>query len=395
MPNSKPHISDIAPYQIDVIPAEVDGLKARLDAARWPDPLPVDDWTRGVPLKAAQRWAGLWRDLDWPRAQAELNSLPQFLASVHGDQMHFIHATSERTDAVPLLLLHGWPGSVVEFYDLINLLTGPPDADTPAFHVVAPSQPGVGFPGPTASDWDIDNTARTYLALMSALGYDRFVAQGGDHGAVVAPHVGRLAPERVIGVHVNAATIGFMPLGPVDEDARSRMSDLELARVASIEQFMTDGNGYNQIQTQRPATIGYGLTDSPIGLMTWMVEKFHDWVGDPAQLADPHLRDRVLTNLSVYWFTRTATTAANSIYRGYAPLFADPAMAFANSEVPTAVACFRGDISLRPWAEHGNTIVRWTDLDTGGHFAALEAPHDLARDLAQFVASLHVQAGSQ
>lgn len=223
---------------------------------------------------------------------------------------------------------------------------------------------------------------------MAELGYGSYVVQGGDHGAVIGPHVGRVDPGHVRGVHVNAATLGFMPFGDVHEETTATLTPIERDRVARIGRFMTDGNGYHVIQATRPHTIGYGLEDSPVALLTFLVDKVHEWTHDASRLADPHYRARHLADVLVFWLTRTATSTADNVYAGYGALFADPARAFANSGVPTAVIAFAEDVSIRRFAERSNTIVRWTDLDSGGHFAALEQPGELIDDLRRFVRML-------
>ncbi|MFN8079349.1 MAG: epoxide hydrolase [Kineosporiaceae bacterium] len=377
------------PYTFTIDEADIQDLQNRLARTRWPDPLPgVSDWSRGVPVEAAKAWAQELSDLDWRSLQDELNAFPQFLARIDGESIHVIHVRSARSDAVPLLVLHGWPGTVVELLDLIGPLTAPEADDVPAFHVVIPSHPGVGLSGPTTQPgWGVDRTARAYATLMAELGYTGYLVQGGDHGAVLAPHLGRVDPDHVRGIHVNAATIGFIPMGPLDEQTIGQLTAVEQRRLAAIGAFMTDGNGYNVIQATRPQTIGYGLEDSPVAQVTWIVEKVHAWTHGPAALTDRHYRDRHLGNVLLYWLTRTATSAANNVYAEYGDMFADP-NAFANSGVPTAVIAFAEDPSIRHFAEFSNTIVRWTDVETGGHFAALEQPDQLIADLRAFTTEL-------
>lgn len=222
---------------------------------------------------------------------------------------------------------------------------------------------------------------------MADLGYERYVVQGGDHGAILGPHVGRVDAEHVLGVHVNAATLGFMPMGEVDDSTAAELTDVERQRVQAIATFMQDGNGYNVVQATRPQTIGYGLEDSPVAQLTWIVEKVVAWTHDEASLDDLHHRSRHLANVVIHWLTRTATSAAMNDYAEYSALFADPS-SFANSGVPTAVIVYAEDIAIRRFAEESNTITRWTDVDTGGHFAALEQPESLVADLREFVREL-------
>jgi pimeloyl-ACP methyl ester carboxylesterase len=377
------------PYTFTINEADIGDLRRRLAQTRWPEQLPgASGWSKGVPVDQARTWAQELIDFDWQSLQDELNALPQFITEIDGESIHFIHVRYTREYAVPLLVLHGWPGTVVELIDLIGPLTAPQSPEDPAFHVVIPSHPGTGLSGPTSQPgWGVDRTARAYAALMAELGYTRYLVQGGDHGAVVAPHLGRVDPEHVRGVHVNAATIGFIPMGPVDEQTLSQLTPIEQRRMAAIGTFMTDGNGYNVIQATRPQTIGYGLEDSPAALLTWIVEKVQAWTHASTTLADPHYRGRHLANVLLYWLTRTATSAANNVYAEYGALFANP-IAFTNSGVPTAVIAFAEDPPIRRFAEPANTITRWTDIDDGGHFAALEQPDQLITDLRSFTMEL-------
>lgn len=378
------------PFQLDISDSQVQAMRDRLTHTRWPEQLPgTDGWSKGVPVDEAKAWAKDLAAFEWRGLQDELNALPQWTTEIDGTTIHFVHVRSPRDDAIPLIVLHGWPGTVVELIDLIEPLTAPESDDDPAFHVVIPSHPGVGLSGRTTSPgWGVPRTTRAYAALMAQLGYESYVVQGGDHGAVLAPHLGRVDTEHVRGIHVNAATVGFIPMGEVDDETAAELSPLEQRRLGLIATFLTDGNGYNIIQSTRPQTIGYGLEDSPAAQLTWIVEKVKDWTHDASKLADQHYRDRHLANVLLYWLTRTATSAANNIYAGYGELFADPQRAFANSGVPTAVIAYAGDPSIRRFAEQGNTIVRWTDVDDGGHFAALEQPESLVTDLREFVRNL-------
>lgn len=378
------------PFRLDIAESDIQALRDRLTETRWPEQLPgADDWSKGVPVAEARAWAQDLADFDWRALQDELNALPQWTTEIDGATIHFIHVRSERDDAIPLIVLHGWPGTVAELIDLIEPLTAPDSDADPAFHVVIPSHPGIGLSGrTTAPGWGVPRTAAAYAALMSRLGYESYVVQGGDHGAVLGPHLGRVDAEHVRAIHVNAATIGFIPMDAVDEETATGMSPVEQRRLGLIGDFMSDGNGYNVIQATRPQTIGYGLEDSPVAQLTWIVEKVEAWTHDPAKLADRHYRDRHLANVLLYWLTRTATSAAANVYAAYGELFSDPQAAFANSGVPTAVIAYAEDPSIRRFSEQGNTIVRWTDVDEGGHFAALEQPENLVADLRAFIRDL-------
>jgi pimeloyl-ACP methyl ester carboxylesterase len=377
----------IRPFRIDVPQTALDELAAKLDSVRWPAPLPGDDWDTGVPTKWLRTLAEYWRSgYDWRAAERELNAFPQFTTTIDGQNIHFLHVRSAEPGAMPLILTHGWPGSVAEFLDVIGPLTDPAahggdSAD--AFHVVIPALPGFGFSGPvTDAGWTTNRIARAWVELMSRLGYERFAAQGGDIGSSVSPELGRVAPDRVIGVHVNAAN--FLPPLPMADEERASLTDLERDRVARVETFMREEIGYIAIQSTRPQTIGYGLVDSPVALLAWMTDKFREWTHPRPTLPDEVIgRDRLLTNVMLYWLTGTAGSAAYVGYaqhEGWAPK--------ANSGVPTAVMAFAHDIAIRRYAEREATVVRWTDVDRGGHFAALEEPQLLVADVREFFRTL-------
>jgi epoxide hydrolase len=274
--------TEIRPFQIDIPQADLDDLQDRLARSRWPDELPGVGWSRGVPLDYIKELAEYWQnEYDWRKWEAKLNEYPQFTTTVDAQNIHFLHVRSPEPDALPLILTHGWPGSIVEFLHIIGPLTDPrahggDPAD--AFHVVAPSIPGFGFSRPTReAGWTEQRVAEAWAELMRRLGYERYGAQGGDIGAGVSPNLGRVAPDKVVGVHVNAATVGFMPFPPLEETELDELSDVEKARVDRIGQFMGDMFGYAQIQSTRPQTLAYGLTDSPVGQLAWIVEKFKEW----------------------------------------------------------------------------------------------------------------------
>jgi epoxide hydrolase len=375
--------SEIRPFRIETPQADLDDLRDRLARTRWPSQLADPDWSRGVPLKYLEELAEYWRTTyDWREHERQLNELPQFVTSVDGTNLHFLHVRSPEPDALPLIVTHGWPGSIVEFLDIIEPLTDPRShggdaAD--AFHLVIPSIPGFGLSGPTADPgWTQRRIARAFAELMSRLGYERYGAQGGDVGAQVSPDLGRVDPERVVGVHVNAASVGFMPFPPLEDAELAELSDSERARVERITEFMDDGFGYAQIQSTRPQTLAYGLTDSPVGQLAWVVERFQDWTHAdlPEHAVD---RDRMLTNVMLYWLTGTAGSAANLYYEvKHSGEWPDL------SGVPTGAAVFAEDIAIRRYAEHSNKIVHWSEFDRGGHFAAMETPDLLVADVREF-----------
>jgi epoxide hydrolase len=376
-------MAELRPFRIDVPQSELDDLRDRLGRARWPDELPDAGWSRGVPLGYLRELAEYWRNTyDWRRQEARLNELPQFTTTIDGANVHFLHVRSPEPGALPLLLTHGWPGSIIEFLDVIGPLSDPrAHGGDPmdAFHVVIPSIPGYGFSGPTReAGWTTDRVARGWAELMRRLGYERYGAQGGDWGAFVAPAVGRADPEHVAGVHVNAATMGFIPLGPVREEELATFTDVERARLARLGRFLSDGNGYFQIQATRPQTLAYGLADSPVGQLAWIAEKFQEWTGSPID------RDRLLTNVMMYWLTNTAGSSARLYYENTHAASWDQAP----GTTPTGVAVFAEDVAIRRYAERSNYIVHWSDFDAGGHFAAMETPDLLVADVRTFFRGL-------
>jgi pimeloyl-ACP methyl ester carboxylesterase len=386
---TSPAAHSIHEFQISIPQGDLDDLAARLARTRWPASLPGAPWERGVPVGYLRELAGYWRTgFDWRAAEARLNAYPQFITEIDGQRIHFLHVRSPEPDATPLLLLHGWPGSIVEFQSVIGPLTDPRrhGADPgPAFDLVIPSLPGFGFSGPvTEPGWGSRRMARALAELMGRLGYQRYGAQGGDFGAFVAPDLGRVDPEHLIGIHVNAATMGFIPFGDIPDEEQATLSATEKERLHRMQAFQAEGNGYFQIQATRPQTLGYALTDSPAGQLAWIVEKFKEWTNSGHELPEDAIpRDVILTNVSLYWFTGTAGSAANvyyeSMHSGDWPV---------PSGVPTGVAVFAEDIAIRRYAERGNNIVHWTDFGTGGHFAALETPDLLVADVRAFFAAL-------
>jgi len=379
------HSSEIRPFTIDVPQADLDDLRDRLARTRWTEDLPDAGWSRGVPASYLREPAGYWRDgYDWRVHERELNGYPQSTTEIDGQDIHFLHVRSPEPDAVALILIHGWPGSVVEFLNVIGPLTDPrahggDPAD--AFHLVIPSNPGSGFSGPTReAGWDTNRITMAYAELMRRLGYDRYGAQGGDTGAVIAPGLGRLNPDKVLGVHTN----GLSAFTKVDQD--EKLTEAERARLRHLEYLETEQSGYAMIQISRPQTLAHGLHDSPAGQLAWIVEKFKEWT-DPAadRPEDAVDRDQLLTNVTLYWLTGTAGSSANSYYE---TAHAGAWGASPRSTVPTGVAVFPMDVSIRRALELEHTIVHWSEFDRGGHFAAMEAPALLVEDVRVFFSKL-------
>jgi len=377
--------AEIRPFWIEIPQGNLDDLQERLDRTRWPVEIPGVGWDRGVPLRYLNELAEHWRTgYDWREHEAKLNEYPQFTTTIDGQNIHFLHVRSPEPDALPLILTHGWPGSVVEFLDVIGPLSDPKTyggdpAD--AFHLVIPSLPGFGFSGPTREPrWDSLRIAGAFAELMRRLGYERYGAQGGDFGAFVSPDLGRADEDHIVGVHVNAATMGFIPFGEVDETTLAEFTDAEKVRFERMNRFLSEGNGYFQIQGTRPQTIAYGLTDSPVGQLAWIVEKFKEWTHPSAELPEKAIdRDKMLTNVMLYWLTGTGASSAHLYYESmHSSNWPTP------SAVPTGVAVFAEDISIRRFAEQSNNVVHWSEFDRGGHFAAMEAPELLTGDVRDF-----------
>ncbi|MFD6395315.1 epoxide hydrolase family protein [Nocardia sp. NPDC060249] len=382
--------NEITPFHIDIPQSDLDYLRARLTDARWPAEQPGAEWSRGVPVAYLRELADYWRtSYDWRAAEAELNRFAQFTTEIDGQRIHFLHVRSANPDATPLILTHGWPGSVVEFLDVIGPLTDPAahggdPAD--AFHLVIPSLPGFGFSGPVAEEgWDPARIGKAWVELMSRLGYESYGAQGGDWGAFVTPEVGRAGGDKVIGVHVNAATFGYIPFGPVSDEDKATMTASELARLDRLALFKSEGDGYFRIQASRPQTVAYGLHDSPIGQLAWIVEKFKEWTFPAAGLPEDAVdRDRLLTNVMLYWLTGTAGSSAALYYE------ATHVRSWETTPLttPVGVAVFAEDIAIRRYADADTDIVHWSEFDRGGHFAAMEVPDLLVGDIRAFFRGL-------
>ncbi len=381
-------MATINPYQINIAQDQLDDLQARLAKTIWPTVIDTDSIDAGPSDKHMKEVVHyLQNKFDWRKAEAEVNQYPQFITEIDGQDIHFLHVKSGEQNATPLMLIHGWPGSFVEFLDVIDLLTNPAKhggkADE-AFDLVIPTLPGFGFSGPTKeAGWNNGRIAAALHELMQRLGYEKYGVQGADVGAIIAPEVARLNPESVIGVHLNSATMGFMPFGPVDEADVAKFTDNEKVRLGRLQEFMSKYFGFNMVQSSRPQSLSYAITDSPVGLMAWMSELFTNFGRNPKMVN----HDRFLTNFMVYWTTGTAGSSIDLYFQNaHDPSAWAPK---ANSGVPTGVAVFQeGDIALRKYGEEGNNIVRWTEYEEGGHYAALEVPQVWSKDVREFFSDL-------
>ncbi len=378
----------IADFRIDIPRAALDDLHDRLRRTRWPAASPEPGWARGIPVRDLRRLADHWlHRYDWRAHEAALNAFPQGLTEIDGQRIHFLHARSPEPDALPLVITHGWPGSIVEFTRILKPLTDPRShggdpAD--AFHVVAPSLPGFAFSTPlSASGWDHARIARAWLVLMDRLGYGRFGAHGGDTGSKVSPALGRLAPDRVVGVHIN----GGLELPDADDPALAELNPAERARLDGVRDLVREGTGYADLQSTKPQTLAYALNDSPVGQLAWIADKFKDWTDPAADLPEHAVDiDQLLTNVTLYWLTGTGGSSAHQ----YRAVRDEPAPV--RSEVPTGVAVFPTDPAVRPLLERAHRIVHWSEFDRGGHFAAMEAPDLLVQDLRDCFRPLRARA---
>ncbi len=366
-------------FKIEVPDEALVDLADRLGRIRWPGQLPGDGWDRGVPAGYLRQVVERWKEYDWRRWEARLNAYPQYTTRIDGQTIHFLHVRSPQADAFPLILTHGWPGSIAEFLPILGPLTDPASYGgdpRDAFHIVAPSVPGHGFSVPLDSaGWNHDRIARAWAELMARLGYERYGAQGGDTGSVVSPLVGQVDPTHVVGVHINGG-LAYPALQPGDVE---QLNDAERARLAAAKQLRAVGTGYAELQGTRPQTVSFGLSDSPVGQLAWIVEKFWEWT-DPAHALpeDAVELDHLLTDVSIYWFTNTSASSANLYYENRTA--ADDI----RPGVPTGVAVFPTDPAIRRVLDRRHRIVHWSEFTRGGHFAALEAPDLLVDDIRAF-----------
>ncbi|TDO47565.1 pimeloyl-ACP methyl ester carboxylesterase [Kribbella sp. VKM Ac-2571] len=368
----------ISEFRIAVPDAELADLRGRLARVRWARQLPGDGWQRGVPVGYLRRVVERWAAYDWRAWEARLNEYPQYTTEIDGQTIHFLHVRSAEPDALPLVLTHGWPGSVAEFLEVLGPLTDPAaygGDPRDAFHVVAPSVPGHGFSVPLTSGWNHVRIARAWAELMRRLGYERYGAQGGDTGSVVSPLVGQVDPAHVVGVHINGG-LAYPVLEPGD---REQLNDVERERLAAAERLRAVGTGYAELQGTRPQTVSFGLSDSPVGQLAWILEKFWEWTDPARELPEDAIDlDHLLTNVSIYWFTNTSATSANLYYENR------QTTDDLTPGVPTGIAVFPTDPAIRRVLDRQHHIVHWSEFPQGGHFAALEAPALLVNDIRTF-----------
>ncbi|KUF19380.1 epoxide hydrolase family protein [Streptomyces silvensis] len=385
--------SDVRAFEAHVADADLDDLRARLAAARLPEAETVQGappgprrWEQGVPLADLADLVTYWRtEYDWRPFEARLNGIGQFRTTVDGLGIHFLHRRSPRADATPLLLTHGWPDSIVRFTDVVDDLADPQDADAPAFHVVVPSLPGFGYSDkPTTTGWGTERTAAAWVQLMGRLGYDKFVAHGGDWGGNITTILGGRFPAHVLGIHTTFAE------GPPGL-ATDGLTAVEREWAEEARHFWRHRAAYAKQQATRPQTVGYSLVDSPVGLLAWILDKFAEWTDTEDSPFETIPRDKILDDVTLYWLTRTGASAARIYYESHNSL--DPEL---RVDVPAALTMYPRDVEKcpRPWAqERYRQIVRWREPESGGHFPSLEVPEYFVADLREGLAAVLAARG--
>ena len=351
----------IKPFHLNIPQGQLDDLRARLANTRWPERETVDDGSQGAPLASVQKLCDYWlNDYDWRRCEARLNSFEQFTTEIDGLEIHFLHIRSAHADALPMIMTHGWPGSVIEFLEVIDPLTNPTahgGEAKDAFHLVIPSLPGFGFSAkPTGSGWGIHRIARAWAELMQRLGYRQWVAQGGDWGAGVTTAIGTLKPEGCRAIHLN------MPL------VQPKPEDMALG---DMQHYQDWESGYSKQQATRPQTLGYALVDSPVGQAAWIYEKFHGWTDNQGNPEDALSYDKMLDNIMLYWLNASGASSSRLYWESFRDMFTTP------MDIPVGVSIFPRELfrPSRRWAERVYlNLIHWNDLDKGGHFAAFEQP---------------------
>ena len=367
-------MSEIKTFKLDIPVSDIEDLKNRLGNARWPEPETVDDWSQGVPIKYHREFCDYWANqYDWYATQDRLNQFPQYTTEIDGLNFHFIHVKSSHANARPLILTHGWPGSVVEFHKIIEPLTEPTKhggKGEDACHVICPSLPGFGFSDkPSSTGWRVPRIAAAWDELMTRLGYDNYYAQGGDWGSAVTTAMGTQNKGRCKSIHVN------MPIARAPKEALENPTEADKRALARAKKLQNWGTGYSKQQSTRPQTLGYALSDSPIGQSAWILEKFYEWTDCDGHPENALSRDELIDNIMFYWLTNSGASSARMYWENF-----NPALVAVKPEavtIPVGVSIFPAEPvpGQRTWSEKRYTNIQyWNELDKGGHFAAFEQP---------------------
>ena len=374
----------IKPFPINIPQHQLDDLKARLANTRWPEQETVDDWSQGSPLAAVQQLCEYWQtQYDWRRCEQQLNAYGSYITEIDGLDIHFLHIRSPHADATPMIMTHGWPGSIIEFMKVIEPLTNPTEHGgnaSDAFHLVIPSLPGYGFSGkPTSTGWGVARIAMAWISLMERLGYEQYIAQGGDWGAGVTTAIAAMQPQGCMGVHFNMAIIY-----PEADDLKN-LSPREQAAIDRRDEYTNNDSGYAKQQATRPQSLAYGLVDSPSALAAWIYEKFYFWTDNNGSPETVLNRDEMLDNIMMYWLTASGGSSAR--------LYWESLTAFGNVtlELPVAASIFPKDLFIpsRRWAERSyKNLVYWNEVDQGGHFAAFEQAELFVQELRNSLKTL-------
>ena len=372
-------MSEITPFTINIPGEQITDLRDRINNTRWAEEECVNDWSQGIPLTYVREIADYWANqYDWRKSEQHLNTFDQYQTNINDLDIHFIHQRSPHPDAYPLIITHGWPGSIVEFHKVIQPLVDPTKHGgkaEDAFHVVCPSLPGYGFSGkPSQSGWGVEKIAETWDQLMARLGYDNYGAQGGDWGAAVTTQIGRNVGH-CDAIHIN------MPIGRPTPESLQDPTDEEKSALEGLTYYQEWDSGYSKQQSTRPQTLGYGLVDSPVGQMAWIIEKFWSWMDCNGHPENTLTRDELLDNVMLYWLTASGASSARLYWESFGSFGGGDKV-----EIPTGVASFPKEIirSPRRWCEESYNITHWTAMPKGGHFGAFEQPELFINDLRTF-----------
>ena len=369
--------NEVRPFRIETRDEDLRDLKRRLEATRWPDPETVDDWSQGIPLAYLREVCAYWAtDYDWRATEARLNALGQYRTEIDGVDIHFLHLRSRHKEAYPLLITHGWPGSIIEFLKILEPLTDPTahgGETRDAFHLVCPTLPGFGYSGkPTKSGWTVEKIAAAWSQLMARLGYGFYFAQGGDWGAVVTTGLAAEDAEHCHGIHLT------MPMVRPDPETMDELTPVEKDAIAGLKHFQDYESGYSKQQSTRPQTVGYALADSAAGQAAWILEKFQAWTDCDGHPENVLTRDELLDNVMMYWLPGAAASSARLYWESFGKFRMDPV------HVPTGISIFPRELfrGSRRWAQKRfSRLVYWNRLERGGHFAAFEQPELFVKEV--------------